>query len=276
MTLTDMLVQVKHELGIKYEFTVIMLGFALLLARILPVFILTPMIGGDTTPVEVKLGLGILIGMVIFPGIEPSLGQIPIGPVMFIAVLVKELFIGFCISFIVSIVFDAAQVAGQLMDNMAGTNIAQIMVPSIQQQVSLYASLKLQLFITLFLTLNGHHMVIEAVADSVVAIPLEAFPKFSHGLWPFFDLVARVFGDMIRISMALAAPVLLATFLTDLALGMINRVAPQVQVFFVSMQIKPAVAVLVVFTSVHLIMARVVTEYGVMFDWLKKALYLLT
>lgn len=275
MTLADMLVQVKHEMGIKYEFTVVMLGFALLLARILPVFILTPMIGGDTTPTEVKLGLGVLIGMVCFPGLQSSLGLIPTGPIMFIGCLVKELFIGFSISFIVGIVFDAAQVAGQLMDNMAGTNMAQIMVPSIQQQVSLYASLKLQLFITLFLTMNGHHMVINAIADSVIAIPLETFPKFSHGFWPFFDMVSRVFSDMMRISMALAAPVLLATFLTDLALGMINRVAPQVQVFFVSMQIKPAVAVLVVFTSVHLIMTRVVVEYGKMFQWVNKAILLL-
>ncbi|MBK7860054.1 MAG: flagellar biosynthetic protein FliR [Archangiaceae bacterium] len=275
MTLTDLLVQVKHEMGIKYEFTLILLGFSLLLARVLPVFILTPMIGGDSTPTEVKLGLGVLIGLVCFPGIEPSLPLIPTGPLTFIAVLVKELFIGFAISFIVGIVFDAAQVAGQLMDNMSGTNMANIMVPAIQQQVSLYASLKLQLFITLFLTLNGHHLVIDAIADSVVAIPLETFPRFSHGLWPFFDLVARVFGDMMRISMALSAPVLLATFLTDLALGMINRVAPQVQVFFVSMQIKPAVSVLIVFTSMHLIMTRVVTEYGVMFVWVRRALGLL-
>src|SRR5258708_1080889 len=122
--------------------------------------------------------------------------------------------------------------------------------------------------------MNGHHLVIGAIADSVVAIPLESFPKFSLGLWPFFDLVARVFSDMMRISMALAAPVLLAAFLTDLALGMINRVAPQVQVFFVSMQIKPAVGVLIVFVSIHLIMTRVVSEYGVMFHWVQKALVL--
>src|SRR5438105_4012866 len=119
MTLSDMLVQVKHEMGIKYEFTLIMLGFALLLARILPTFILTPMVGGDTTPTEVKLGLGVLIGLVIFPSIEPSLPLIPIGPIQFIGVLTKELFIGFTLSFIVSIVFDAAHTAGQLMDNMA-------------------------------------------------------------------------------------------------------------------------------------------------------------
>jgi flagellar biosynthetic protein FliR len=149
------------------------------------------------------------------------------------------------------------------------------MNPSIQQQVSLYADLQLQLFVTLFLTLNGHHLVIETLADSLVAIPLESFPKFSGGMWPFFDLVMRVFGDLMKISMSLAAPVLLATFLTDFALGMINRVAPQVQVYFISMQIKPAVAVLVLFASIHLVMSRVTDEYRVMFLWVRKAIALM-
>jgi flagellar biosynthetic protein FliR len=75
--------------------------------------------------------------------------------------------------------------------------------------------------------------------------------------------------------LALASPVLLATFLTDLALGMVNRVAPQVQVFFVAMQIKPGVTSLVMISALHLILARVVVEYGVMFKWLDQMLHLL-
>jgi flagellar biosynthetic protein FliR len=87
--------------------------------------------------------------------------------------------------------------------------------------------------------------------------------------------VLRVSGDLLRIALALASPVLLATFVTDLALGLINRVAPQVQVFFVSMQIKPAVTVLIMFTSIHLILDRVITEYGTMFRWVRQVLTLL-
>jgi flagellar biosynthetic protein FliR len=80
---------------------------------------------------------------------------------------------------------------------------------------------------------------------------------------------------MLRIALALSSPVLLATFLTDLALGMINRVAPQVQVFFVAMQIKPAVTVLIMFSAMHLILGRTVEEFGVMFRWLGQVLRLL-
>lgn len=274
--LGDLVEAVREQVGIKTDFTVLLLTVALLLARILPTIILTPMVGGETTPSEVKLGLGVLIALVLMPGVQDRMQYIPLSPLPFVALLMKELFIGYALSFIVSLVFDAAQIAGGLMDNMSGTNQAQLMVPSIQQQVSLYASLQVQLFVTLFLTMNGHHLVIHSYADSLASIPLDGFPHFSHGAWPFFDLVIRVFGDLFRVSLALSAPVLLATFLTDLALGMINRVAPQVQVFFIAGQLKPTVAAVVMFASIHVIFIRVVDEYGVMFHWLKRALQLLS
>jgi flagellar biosynthesis protein FliR len=275
MTIADVLLQMRAELGFQADFTHILVTMALLLLRILPTIILTPMIGGEASPVEVKLGLGLIIALVIFPGVADRVQYISVDPMVFLVLLLKELFVGYTIAFIVGRVFDAAAAGGQLMDNMSGTNSAQIQVPSIGQAVSLYAALKLQIFITLFLTLNGHHLVIFAIGESFQTIPLESFPKFSHGMWPFFDLMMRVFADLLRVALAISAPVLLATFLTDIALGMINRVAPQVQVFFISMQIKPAVTVLVLFTSLHLILLRGREEFGYMFSVLRKAIWLL-
>lgn len=278
MTVNELLTRLGDDLGLETQFSAIVLTMALLASRILPVIITTPMMGGETTPVEVKLGLGLILALVMYPSIgapvKAHMTTVAVSPVLFMALLLKEVFIGMCVAFVTSIVFDAAQVAGQFVDNMSGTNMAQVQVPSIQQSVSLYSSLKLQLVITLFLTLDGHHLVINAFADSFQHVPLDGFPKFQHGMWPLFDLIARAFGDLFRIALALCAPVLLSTFLTDLALGMINRVAPQLQVFFISMQIKPAVTVLVLFSALNAIMARVVDEYGVMFRWLRQVLAL--
>lgn len=261
------------KLGIHTNFSLMLVTIALLLCRVLPVIILTPIIGGETTPTEVKFGLGVIIALVLFP--QVAVERVPQSPVYVVAVLMKELFVGYSLAFIVGRVFDAANVGGQLMDNLSGTNMAQVLVPSIQQTVSLYASLKVQLFVTLFLTLNGHHLVINALADSLFTVPIDSFPHFSHGMWPFFQLVLRVFGDLFAVAIGICAPVLLAAFLTDIALGMINRVAPQVQVFFISMQIKPAVSILIVFTSVHLIINRATGEFGVMFRILREAIRLL-
>jgi len=269
----DMLAHTGEQLGIHTNFSLMLVTMALLLCRVLPVMTLTPMIGGETTPTEVKFGLGVIIALVLVP--QVALERIPQSPVYVVGVLMKELFVGYTLAFIVGRVFDAANVGGQLMDNLSGTNMAQVLVPALQQQVSLYASLKVQLFVTLFLTLDGHHLVINALADSLITVPLDGFPHFSHGMWPFFQLVARVFGDLFMVALAVCAPVLLAAFLTDLALGMINRVAPQVQVFFIAMQIKPAVSILVVFTAIHLILARAQHEFGDMFKFLREAIRLL-
>jgi flagellar biosynthesis protein FliR len=277
MNASQMLLQLRHELGIQVGFSQVLLAFALLLARILPSIILTPFLGGETVPPEVKLGLGLLLGLVLFPAITEQVRAVPVSGVLFLALMLKELFVGLTLSFVLGMVFDAAQMAGNLVDTMSGTNQAQLMVPSIGQQVSLFSNLQIQLTTVVFLTLGGHHLVIQAFGDSLLTLPLDRYPTFHGGLagWAFYDTVIRVFGDLVRIALALASPVLVATFLTDLALGMINRVAPQVQVFFVAMQIKPAVTVLIMLTSFHLILGRIVGEYGTMFRWLHRVVELL-
>ncbi|MCC6334700.1 MAG: flagellar biosynthetic protein FliR [Myxococcales bacterium] len=276
MDATQIIAQLRADLGIQVDFTQLLMAFALLLARVVPVIILTPFLGGETVPNEVRIGLGVMIGLVLFPAITAQVQNVPVSAFLFVALMLKELFIGLTMSFAVGLVFDAANVAGNLVDTMSGTNMAQVMVPQIQQQVSLFSNLQLQLTTVVFLTLGGHHVIIQTFGESLALVPLDQYPRFSHGQWAFFDTVIRMFGDLLRIAIALASPVLLATFLTDLALGMINRVAPQVQVYFVSMQIKPAVTILIMFTAMHLIIGRMVGEFGSMFVWLKRALQLLS
>ncbi|MBI3186074.1 MAG: flagellar biosynthetic protein FliR [Myxococcales bacterium] len=276
MNLQEVIRQLGEELGIRTSVTVLILTMALLMARILPVIILSPFLGGEVVPTEVKLGVGLTLGLVLFPGLSDRMQYVPVTALPYIALLMKELFIGLSLSFIVGMVFQAALVAGTVIDTMSGTNMAQVMVPQIQQQVSLFSSLKIQLSVTLFLTLNGHHLVIGAFADSLSAIPLDQFPPMHAGAWPFFDLVLRVFHDLLRVALTLSAPAFVAVFLTDLALGMINRVAPQVQVFFVSMQIKPMATVLMVMVAMHLVLSRLVGEYRNMLLLVKDAIRLLS
>lgn len=267
--------QIREYLGLQSDFTQLLLTYALLMARILPVILLTPFLGGESVPSEVKLGLGVMLGAVLYPAIIASASQVPVNPILFIALMLKELFIGLSMAFVVGMVFDAAQVSGTLIDTLSGITQAQLMVPQLQLNVSLFANLKIQLVTVIFVTLGGHHIVIQGFADSLGMVSLDQYPRFSHGFWPFFEVILRVFGNLMRISIALASPVLLATFMTDLALGMVNRVAPQVQVFFVAMQIKPAVTGLVMLAALHVILNRVIVEYGVMFRWLRQVLEML-
>ncbi|HLL55784.1 MAG TPA: flagellar biosynthetic protein FliR [Myxococcaceae bacterium] len=256
-----MIDQILAEAGFKMSVSLVILTVGLLMCRILPIVILSPMLGGESTPSEVKIGLGVLLSIVLFPAVADRVSLVPVSALGFIAVLFKEIFIGLCLSTVVSMVFEAARAAGTMVDTQAGASQAQVHVPQVGTQVTIFSSFKLMLAVTLFLTLNGHHVVISALADSLVVIPLDRFPTFGRGLWPFFDLMMRVFADMMRVGLALAAPAMIAAFLTDLALGMINRVAPQLQVFFISMAIKPLVATVMVMLAINAIMERMHVEF---------------
>lgn len=268
--------QLLAELQSKTNVTLVILTVALLLCRILPMIVLSPVLGGEVVPTQVKIGLGVTIAVVMFPAVAPRMQYIPVGAVAYVCLMLKELFIGVSLAFVTDAVFQAAHIAGTFVDTMSGASMAQVMVPQLKQNVTLFSSLNLQLAVVLFLTLDGHHVVIQALADSFRTIPLDQYPHFSHGMWPFIDTVIRVSAMMFEVGLAIAAPTFIASFLSDLALGMINRVAPQVQVYFISMQVKPVVVILIALVSIHVLITRMHGEFAHTLAMLKKTLQLLT
>ncbi len=236
-----------QELGLPQNLSPVILVWALLMARVLPLIVLAPFIGGELVPQQVKIGVGIALSLLIYPFVSET--PVPTGSITFVLLLLKEIFVGTAIAFAASMAFEAAQAAGTFVDTVSGANMATVFVPQIQQQATLFASLKFQLAIVLFLALNGHHLVIQALVESFKVIPLQHWPKFSTGFWPFFEMVIRMAADFVLIGVAIAAPAAIATFVTDLSLGIINRVAPQIQVFFISMSVKPMIVTVMTLAS---------------------------
>ena len=261
--------------GGQFNLTPVIFTAALLAARVLPLIIFSPFLGGELLPTEIKIGLSGLMVVVLFPAVAGQVSHVPTSVFPFAALLCKEVFIGLCLSYIVDMVFDAARSAGGLIDTAAGANMAQLQVPQIQQQATIFSALQYQLVVTMFLLLNGHHVIITALAESFVSLPVDKFPPMSQGSWPFFDLILHVFGDLLKISLALSAPGVLAAFVTDLGLGMINRVAPQIQVFFISMAVKPMVGALMLLLTLHLTLDRMLVELRIMLANVNHALQLL-
>lgn len=265
----------QQKLGIDTPVSLLLISGALVAARIIPAIAFSPFLGGESMPMEVKIGVGITLTLVLFPGVSERVAELPTGPLMLVLTLAKEVFIGICLAFVVSLVFDAVRVAGNLVDTMVGAQQAQLQVPMFQSQATLWSTFKVMLTVTLFLTMNGHHWVINILADSLLILPVDQFPRFGHGMWAFFETMIRVFADLLRLGLALSAPGMLAGFVTDLAMGMINRVAPQVQVFFVSMSIKPMVGALIIFITIYEIMSRVQREFQFMLETMQNAVRLL-
>src|SRR5690349_2285304 len=104
--------------------------------------------------------------------------------------------------------------------------------------------MKLQVALVLFFCLDGHLLYIQVIFYSFERLPVNAFPKMAGGLVVGNDLspivsdMIHMSADVLLVSMQLAAPVLVCLFLTDVVFGIFNRVAPQMNVFFLSLPIK--------------------------------------
>src|SRR5262245_53148592 len=111
-----------------------MLLCALILARTMPMVFLTTFFGGKLVPGEVKMGLGLLITVLVWlPAKEVLSGPLPIDPVVFLILMLKESFIGFTIGFVNSHIYSALDMAGRLIDTVRGTSMSEVHDPHSKQ-----------------------------------------------------------------------------------------------------------------------------------------------
>jgi flagellar biosynthetic protein FliR len=261
-----------QELGAQAGFSNVLLIGALLMGRIMPIILFAPFIGGSLVPSQVKLGVGLTLTLLVYPFVADT--TIAPSALAFILLLLKEVFVGYVVAFLADFAFEAARAAGTLVDTMSGANMATVYVPQIQQQASLLADLKFQLAIVVFLALDGHHVVIQALVESFGPIPLNGWPAFSHGFWPLFERVMRTSADLVILAVALAAPASIAAFIVDVALGLVNRVAPAIQVFFIAMAIKPLVVVAITLAALTVLSERLLGIFHAMLHAVRQAVML--
>jgi len=239
---------VLKEMGILQSFQSFVLVLGLILGRMIPILTINPFLGGQLMPANLKIGFSILVAILIYKPITAGMAQpLPEETLSYAALLIKEIIVGTAIGFISALVFFGVQSAGRVMDQARGSSMAQMLAPQTGGQVSLLGEIKFQFSIVLFFLLNGHHFFLKAIFMSFKTVPVEQIPNFVQQATPAVTFIAWTSGKVFTIALLLAAPVIVAIFLTDLVFGVINRVAPQVNVFFMSMPVKMMLGIVMVF-----------------------------
>jgi flagellar biosynthetic protein FliR len=236
------------NLGIDPNFA-IALGM-LILARTVPMIVLTPIFGGKLVNQQIKMGIAMILVLTIFPILSPTAaGKFPVQGVAFWGLVMKEAIIGATIGFSSSLVFHAIESAGNLIDVQRGTQQASVLVPQLDIQGPIFANLHIQLSTLLFFLLNGHHIFLRGFFESFNLIPVYHYPDFSRHSLAFVEQLIRMSGSVLMVAFQLAAPVVLAIFMTDIVLGIANRIAPSVNVYILGMPIKAAVGIIMFIAS---------------------------
>ena len=264
------------ELFKAYDQTVIMVTFALVMARVVTIVTLVPFMGGRNAPPEVKMGIGGTLTIILWPTVMSNLdGPLPITAVPFVLMMLKEAFIGLVIGFIAAEIFYTVEMSGQLIDLYRGANQAQLMVPQITERSSTFGSLGYQFLLCLFVALNLHHIFIGVLFESFVVIPVNRFPDLSGGLWPLIDTMMRISADIILIAVMLSMPVAMVCLVIEASFGLVNRVAPQINAYFMAMPAKVMAGCIIFFFALSMTIDQYLSHSAIMLDRLNDILNIL-
>lgn len=232
--------------------------------RVLAVFTSAPVFSSRVFPVRARVALAFLVALAS----QASLPEAPIigfNDPRAVGVLVQQVGVGLSIGFAVRLVFASMELAGELVGFQMGLNFASFFDPSMNTQSSAVARFFSQITSLLFVVMNGHLMVLMAVNKSFVAFPIDQNFLQALARMKLYTLGSDLFASALWIAMPMIGMLMFA----NLALGIISRVAPQLNIFAIGFPITLLVGLIgIAFTLPMLdqpfiaLMGRVIDIFG--------------
>jgi len=209
------------------------------LTRVLGVMATAPIFSHNSIPMRIKLGIGIVFTLIMMPTLPP-LPQFEIFSFQGLLILVQQLVIGLAIGFSMRLVFAAVDLAGQLIGMSMGLGFSTFFDPQSQGQSTAVNQFLILLAMLIFLSLNGHLMIVTAMANSFITMPIAIG---GSGVNP---MKIALWGETIfSAGLLLALPVVAALLITNMALGILTRTAPQLNLFGIGFPITLSIGFLV-------------------------------
>jgi flagellar biosynthetic protein FliR len=198
--------------------------------------------------------------------------DIPVDLVSYAILIIKEVIVGLILGYAAILTFTAIRIAGELIDSQMGFAMASIVDPQNNTSITLIGEFMYVLQILLFLAVDGHHQLLLAISYSYTMIPVAgAIFKTT-----FVTAVLKMFIEMFSLGIRMAAPFIVAFLICDIAMGLMARTVPQLNVFVISFPIKTGlgmltmVAVLPVMTAlINNVINLMVQDLSVVMDLIK-------
>ncbi len=208
--------------------------FLLILVRVTMFVYVAPFFSMSNTPHPVRIAFSVLLSILLY-------GTAPVNTLDYDSVLgytfivLKEFFTGLLIGYAAHICTMISNIAGQIVDMQVGLSMVQIMSPGSREQVPVSAGLYQYAFMGMMLVSGFYRYLVSALADSFVLVPVNGAVFHSDKL---LATILEFFGAYMVIGFRICLPVFIVTFLLNVILGILARVAPQMNMFAVGMQLK--------------------------------------
>ncbi len=272
-TSTDSYFSLLLALGHFQPMTVLAVFF-LTMGRIFPIVAIAPFIGTKNVPATIRVMFSVSLIAIFLPQNLMTLQHDIVFNIFYIGYLLKEVLIGFVLAFLSTVPFLIAQMAGGLVDFQRGASSLQVSDPTTQTQTGPIGLLCNFVLIASFYALNGPILYFNGLADSYVVIPVDSLLSVSilNLQAPFWQQIYQLLAMMMRIATQLAAPALIGILLTDLFLGIANRLAPQVQIVFLGIALKSWVGIALM-TAAWGLMIQVMSKESI--QWMQTIQWLI-
>ncbi len=219
-------------------------AFIFPLARILAAVASTPILGNKEVPLQVRIGLSVLLTVLVAPTLQmPS--DIDPASLQGLLILLEQILAGVVMGFAMRIIFAAAEMAGEVAGLQMGLGFASFYDPQNASFQPILAQFLGVIVSLAFLAMDGHLMVLAAISDSFQSFPVSAVMPSALGLHTLVSWAGSIFADALQISL----PLLAALMMTNLALGILTRSAPQLNLFAVGFPITLGMGFLVLALS---------------------------
>lgn len=196
--------------------------------RILGFMLADPFYSSRSIGVQVRVPLCLFLAVLVAP-LLPPMPTFPVVSAQGILIAVNQLLVGVAIGFAVRLVFTAIEMAGNIAGLQMGMGFAMFYDPQTSANTPVVGQLFSLLNILVFLALGGHLVMIKVLVDSFGQLPIAAGPIGAEG----FRLLAEQGAAIFRMGVLLSLPVIGSLLITNLAIGVMTRAAPQLNVFAV-------------------------------------------
>ncbi|GMT42578.1 MAG: flagellar biosynthetic protein FliR [bacterium] len=205
------------------------IGFVMVFVRLSGLFFTMPVFGSSTVPIHAKVALVSVTSFIVFSVTNLPPVDLTMSVWKLTVMLAGELAIGLTVGFATQLVFTAIQLSGQIIGFQMGFAIVNVMDPTTNSQVSITAQFQNLVALMIFLAISGHHWLIVASVKSFDLIPVLGFTPSASLAETMLHLTSNVFITAVKIG----APIMATLFLLNVALGLVARTVPQMNVFIV-------------------------------------------
>ncbi|MDB5799906.1 MAG: flagellar biosynthetic protein FliR [Rhodocyclales bacterium] len=222
----------------------LLLTYVFPMVRVMSFLAIAPLFSNVALPKRVKLIAALAIGFAIASSL-PTQNLVDPGSYVGLAILGEQILIGAGMGFSMRIVFATLDVAGELIGLQMGLSFASFFDPQSAGTTSVVAQIIGLVVSLIFLSLNGHLMLVEVLSRSFEWLPISADPMHAEG----WLMLARSGSVLFATGLLLALPVVVALLITNIALAVLTRAAPQLNLFAVGFPITSTVGIAVIWLT---------------------------